>query len=267
MEMVRQMGIRQKLGSLLSEGQREIVKNFFRKTFYPDYGLTLNSRKLSVYSVKNAEPALWSADSQTPYGTLMDNFNFPHFLLARSMIRTCDIHSWCDMGTGSATLPFQAARLGVSDVFAIDGSDAALHAGRVQLPLSNYCVADICLPLEVISESGVPARFDVVSALELVEHIPDPKLAGLFDNISRLQPQHVIIAIGLQPDPPYHVNLKSMSEWLKIISSILPDWTYDDMLSTNIFKSTRCHDRFRNEYHTNHLPFHRNLIIFSRKKP
>ncbi len=259
------MHIRQRLGSLLTAGQRETVKNFFRKTFYPDYGLTLTGRNLSVYSVKNAELARWSADCQQPYGTLMDNFSFPHFLLARSMIRVCNVRSWCDMGTGSATLPFQAARLGITDVLAIEGSDAALRAGRVQLPLNNYCVADVCLPLEVIAENGKPACFDVVSALELIEHIPDSKLAGLFDNIRRLEAKYAVFAIGLQPDPPYHVNLKSMPEWLREISSMLSGWVYDEALSEEIFRSTRRNRRFINDYPTNHLPLHRNLLIFKRQ--
>ncbi len=259
------MHIRQTIESLLPEIPREIVKGFFRKAFYPDYGFSFDNRKLATYRVKNVEPASWSADSQKPHGTLMTEFSFPHFLLARAMIRTCNIHSWCDIGTGSATLPFQVARLGVDDIFAIDGCDVALRAGKVRLPLSNYCVADICLPLEIITESGQPACFDVVSALELVEHIPDSKLEGLFDNISRLQPKFIIFAIGLQPDPPYHVNLKSMLEWLSIISSMLLGWSYDDPLSTKIFRSTRCHTRFRNHYPTNDLPLHRNLLIFVRR--
>ena len=152
-----------------------------------------------------------------------------------------------------------------TDVLAIEGSDAALRAGKVQLPLSNYCVADICLPLEVAAESGTPARFDVVSALELVEHLPDSRLVGLFDNIRRLQPKYVVLAVGLQPEHPYHVNLKSMSEWLDVISSMLSGWIYDDILSTKIFRSTRCHTRFANDYQTNHLPLNRNLIIFVRR--
>ena len=256
------MHIREQIESLIPEIPREIVKGFLRKVFYPDFGFILDTRTLGVYSVKNAKPALWSADHQKPYGTIMAGFSFPHFLLARAMIRACDIHSWCDMGTGSATLPLQAARLGITNVFAIEGSDAALKAGKVQLPLTNYCVADICLPLEVAAEDGTPANFDVVSALELVEHIPDSKLKGLFDNIRRLQPKLVVFAIGLQPDPPYHVNLKSMSAWIEDISSMLPGWNYDDTLSTKIFQDTRRNSRYRNEYPTNHLPFNRNLIVF-----
>jgi hypothetical protein len=258
------MRIRQKLGSLFSEPQREVLKNLFYMTFYPDYGLKLKSHKLAVYSVKDAGPALWSADSQKPHGTMMINFGFPHFLLARAVIRACDIHSWCDIGTGSATLPFQVVRLGITNVFAIDGSEAAVRAGKVLLPLSNYCVADICLPVEITAANGIPARFDVVSALELIEHIPDTKLGGLFDNIRRLQPRYVVFAIGLQPDPPYHVNLKSMSVWLEEISSMLPGWIYDDMLSAKIFEDTRRNSRYINEYPTNHLPFNRNLVIFTR---
>lgn len=258
------MRIRHKLEALIPEIPREIVKGFLRKAFYPDYRFPFDNRKLTVYDIKNAEPALWSADNQQPYGTLMNEFNFPHFLLARAVIRSCGIHSWCDLGTGCGTLPFQAARLGIDDVLGIEGGDAALRAGIVELPLSNYFIADVSLPLEIMKENGTQARFDVVSVLELVEHIPDSKLAGLFDNIRRLQPDFIILAVGLQPEPPYHVNLKSMSEWFKVISSLLTGWSYDDRLSEQIFRKTRYHTRFINEYHSNHLPLGRNLLIYSR---
>jgi hypothetical protein len=259
------MRIRHELENLIPKVPREIVKGFLRKAFYPDYGFTLDSCKLKSYLVKGVQPALWSADCQKPEGTLDNGYSFPHFLLVCALIRTCDIHSWCDLGTGGATLPFQAARLGVTDIFAIEVSDAALRAGEVLLPISNYCVGDISAPLEITEADGMPARFDVVSALELVEHIPDSKLKGLFDNIKRLQPKYVVFAIGLQPHPPYHVNLKSMSEWLSDISSMLPGWTYDDAFSTKIFRLARYHERFRNYYHTNHLPLSRNLTIFVRR--
>jgi hypothetical protein len=259
------MRIRHKLESLIPEIPREAVKSILRKAFYPDYGIPFDNRKLAVYEVKNAKPALWSADSQKPYGTLMNEFNFPHFLLTRAMITFCGIASWCDLGTGSATLPFQAARLGIDDVIGIEGGDAALKAGLVQLPLSNYFVADVTLPLDIKSENGTPASFDAVSVLEVVEHIPDSKLGGLFDNISRLQPGYVIFALGLQPEPPYHVNLKSMQEWLDVIFYGLPGWIYDNELSEKIFRATHSHTRYVNEYHTNHLPEGRNLLIYVRQ--
>jgi len=75
------MHIRRNIEALIPEIPREIVKSFLRKGFYPDYGFTLYSRKLTTYSVKNAEPAVWSTDSQKPHGTIMTGFNFPQFLL------------------------------------------------------------------------------------------------------------------------------------------------------------------------------------------
>ena len=244
---------------------REFVKNALRKAFYPDYGFTLDNRSLTSYMVRNAKPAIWSADCLKPHGTLQNEFHFPHFLLARAMIRTCRIQSWCDFGTGCATLPLQVARLGINNVFGIDGSEAAMSQGKAQLPASNYSVADVCLPLEVLTVGNVPAQFDVVSALELIEHIPESKLPALFENIIRIKPKFVVFSIGLQPDPPYHVNLKSMSEWLEKILLLLSDFAYDDNLSTEIFDLTNRHIRFRNDYHTNHLRHDRNLVIFVKK--
>ncbi len=258
--------VRRTLVALLPEKPRRVAADIFRKALFPAYGLSFHRGRLAAYRVNHAEPAAWSADHRVPFGTLLTEYSFPHFLLARAVIRSCRVRSWCDLGTGSATLPFQVARLGLVDVFGIDGSDAAVRAGKVRLPLSNFCVADITSRLEIRGADGAPAFFEVVSALELVEHIPDAKLDGLFDNIRRLRPKYVMLAVGLQPDPPYHINLKPMAAWLEEFSSRLPGWAYDDRLSAKIYRSTRCNHRFTNAYPTNHLAGGRNLVIYVREE-
>ena len=92
------------------------------------------------------------------------------------------IHSICpvnglralDVGCGGGILADSMARRGASDVLGIDLSTKALkiaqlHALEAQTPNINY--------REVSAEAlaaEVPASFDVVTCMEMLEHVPDP---------------------------------------------------------------------------------------------
>ena len=221
-------------------------------------------RSLTKYFIHGASVAEWSQDHQQPKGALESTHYYPHLLLAKAILQSCSVNSWCDLGSGVASLPLSVARHGIDNILAIDGTTAALVSPLVRFPLSNYLVADLTECIQVLSEEGKPVEFDVVSALELLEHIPEEKLQGLYKNIQRMNPSLIIIAMGLQPDPPHHVNLKSMQEWIDSIGKALPGWIYDDHISEQIFHMAK-HSRFINDYHTNHLPHDRNLLIFARR--
>ena len=220
-------------------------------------------RPLTKYVVDGALVAEWSPDHQHPHGAVEDIHYLPHLLLAKAAVNACAPLSWCDLGTGVGSLPLAVARLGIDDVLAIDGTDAALRAGLVRLP-SNYFIADLTKPIHVSVVDGLPAHFDLVSALELLEHIPDDGLTDLFRNIRKLEPRFLLFTIGLQPDPPYHVNLKRMSEWIELLWKAFPELVLDDPLSEKIFTMAK-HPRFQNDYKTNFLPDARNLLVFVRR--
>ena len=92
------------------------------------------------------------------------------------------IHSICpvnglralDVGCGGGILADSMARCGASDVLGIDLSTKALkiaqlHALEAQTPNINY--------REVSAEAlaaEAPASFDVVTCMEMLEHVPDP---------------------------------------------------------------------------------------------
>lgn len=92
------------------------------------------------------------------------------------------IHSICplnglralDVGCGGGILADSMARRGASDVLGIDLSTKALkiaqlHALEAQTPNINY--------REVSAEAlaaEAPASFDVVTCMEMLEHVPDP---------------------------------------------------------------------------------------------
>ena len=172
--------------------------------------------------------------------------------------------SWCDLGTGVGSLPLAVARLGLDHVVGIEGSDAALRNGQVRFSHTNYFTTDITESFTLSQADGTPPTFDIISALELLEHIPEEKLDSLFGIMHRMRPKYLMFSIGLQPDPPYHVTLKSMAEWLQRLSEAFPAHAYDDALSQQVFLGARKHPRFQNHYHTNCLPDDRNLVIFAK---
>ncbi len=254
-------GIKAALPPKLKGQLREILD----RIKVPGYSSAPVRQAFVSYIVNGSGPALWSMDHIKPYGVVEQGCYLPHFLLSRAFLRLHPVSSWCDLGTGVGSLPLALMRLGLKEVIGIDGSDAALRQGLVRVPSTNYGVGDLTEPLQVCYSDGRHAHFEVVSALELLEHVPEDKIASLFDNMVRLNPVYLVLAIGLQPDPPYHVNLKSMKEWILQLEQAFPSYLYDDELSQRVFFGTKRHPRFQNDFHTNCFPENRNLVIFKRK--
>jgi 2-polyprenyl-3-methyl-5-hydroxy-6-metoxy-1,4-benzoquinol methylase len=231
----------------------------------PTYKYSAITRPLRGYTIRGERlVASWSPDHFHPHGAVDKGYYYPHHLLAKAILQSCEAESWCDLGSGVGSLVEEVARLGLDQVLAIEGSDAAIRSGLVQLPPDNYLIADLTLPMRICHLNGEPACFDVVSALELLEHVPEHKLSNLFANVCALEPKWIVFSIGLQPNPPWHVNLKSMQGWIDTISQGLPGLRYDHELSQEIFERTGKHPRFVNIYPTNQIPSYRNLLIFSR---
>jgi len=251
---------------LVPARSRAKLREIKNKVTVPGYSSAPVRRPLTKYVVHDAQLAEWSPDHNQPYGVVENAFEVPHLLLARAVLHLCKVQSWCDLGSGVASLPLAAAKFGLNDVLAIDGTDAALRAGLVRFPLTNYFVADATRPIIINYVNSTSAEFDLVSALEVLEHIPEYRLREFFANILRMNPKFVLLSVGLQPDPPYHVNLKSMPEWIQSISAALQEWEYDDDLSQEIFLMAKKHPRFKNDYHTNCFPDDRNILIFVRQK-
>lgn len=77
-----------------------------------------------------------------------------------------------DIGCGGGLLSEGMAALG-AEVTAIDLSEKALGVARLHLYESGY-VIDYRLVSAESMAAEAPARFDVVTCLELLEHVPDP---------------------------------------------------------------------------------------------
>jgi len=77
-----------------------------------------------------------------------------------------------DVGCGGGLLSEGMAALG-AEVTGIDLSDKALGIARLHLYESGHVIDYRLISAESMAEEA-PARFDVVTCLEMLEHVPDP---------------------------------------------------------------------------------------------
>ena len=78
-----------------------------------------------------------------------------------------------DVGCGGGILAESMAELG-ADVTGIDMADASLEVARLHLLESGLEVDYQKIPVEQLAEQQ-PASFDVVTCMEMLEHVPDPE--------------------------------------------------------------------------------------------
>jgi 2-polyprenyl-3-methyl-5-hydroxy-6-metoxy-1,4-benzoquinol methylase len=102
----------------------------------------------------------------------------------------------------------------------IDGSDYSLRWGRAQWPaLAGRALftADIARSFEVVRIDGATSAtmtFDVVTLWEVLEHIAEDDLPGVFRNVaSHLEPGGIVIAsISMEP-LPHHQTVHDRRWW------------------------------------------------------
>lgn len=91
-------------------------------------------------------------------------------------------HSVLDIGCGGGLLTESMARLG-ADAHGIDASAAVIEAAREHAALEHVSVRYDAVTAEAWAEAA-PARYAVITCMELLEHVPDP--ASLLAACARL---------------------------------------------------------------------------------
>jgi 2-polyprenyl-3-methyl-5-hydroxy-6-metoxy-1,4-benzoquinol methylase len=123
-------------------------------------------------------------DHLFPRGTKNDNTRHPRFVRACETLLGADLKHM-DIGCAGGGLVWDFTHRGHSSV-GVEGSDYSLREQRAAwrtIP-DRLFTADICYPFHFTDRSSQRVSFDVISAWELFEHIPEPQLAGLLKNIT-----------------------------------------------------------------------------------
>ena len=144
-------------------------------------------------------------------------------LFVQDCIRVLGLQMKClDLGTGGAGLVYEFAMNQVLAV-GIDGSDFCRvnKIGYWPLLPNNLFTCDITRHFRFLSrESGTPSTFELITSWEVLEHIAEDDLPGLFENIAaHIGKDGYFIGSISQLEYrdtagiPYHVTLQSKKWW------------------------------------------------------
>lgn len=179
-----------------------------------------------TYQIKTDHPiAVKSDDHIYPRGTRNDNTRHPRFVHAaeRAIGKNLRVMELGCAG-GGLVLDFLLAG---HDAVGIEGSDYSAIWRRAEwatIP-ERLFTADITKPFSTFVD-GEPQRFDLITAWEVLEHIRDDDIDGLFVNIRQHLAQNGIfcgsVATFEDCDPVsgavWHVTVKPYDWWVKRIT-------------------------------------------------
>lgn len=177
-----------------------------------------------LYTLQTKHPvALGTTDHQMPRGAIRDSTTHPNFNRALRKLFPHRSFRLLDLGCAGGGMVRSFLQEGIESV-GIEGSD---HPRRLGLGEWRKCpyhlfTCDITEPFELKDHAGLEVKFDVVTAWEVLEHIPENQLPGLIQNIVRhLHPGGYFIAsVDQTPDVDpltgavYHQTLQSKYWWL-----------------------------------------------------
>lgn len=155
-----------------------------------------------------------SLDNLYPKGALASIGN-PGFLLEMDRRLKCNPR-WIDLGCAQGTL-VKAARMLGWEAYGIDGAESAVRPSR------------FILNGDITEHISASEPFDMVTAWEVLEHIPEHLLPGVVDNIVRnLKPGGLFLA-STNDEPELHcgvdlhVTKLTNSQWKNLFAGLAGD--------------------------------------------
>jgi 2-polyprenyl-3-methyl-5-hydroxy-6-metoxy-1,4-benzoquinol methylase len=163
-----------------------------------------------------------SWDHKQPRGTLNDDTRCPQFVVELEKLQASPLVH-LDLGCAGGGLVYDFLLQGHYSI-GIDGSDVSRKLKRAHWSVipNHLFTADITSAFSVKRKNGSNAYFNVITAWEVMEHIPEDKLGQLISNIcEHLTPDGIFCcSIATFPDfdpvtgAIWHVTLKDKSWWL-----------------------------------------------------
>ncbi len=170
---------------------------------------------------RNTLCALQDADGATAVGGPIDTFRqiYRH---AAALVRGASV---LDAGSCFAFFPMLLAARGELRVSASDRNPATVALGRRiagELELGvDFLIADVTRPLPVKDGS-----FDTVTALHLLEHLPEHQSTDMLASLCRAARRRVVVAVPLEPvpDPVYGHRQGFDLQRLALLGESVPGW-------------------------------------------
>lgn len=180
-----------------------------------------------AYQVKTEHPiAIKSDDHIYPRGTRNDNTRYTRFVYAAERAIGQKLRVM-ELGCAGGGLVLDFILAG-HDAVGIEGSDYSAVWRRAEwatIP-ERLFTADITKPFYAFVD-GVPQKFDLITAWEVLEHIRDDDIDGLLDNIRRHLAQNGIFcgSVATFEDRDtvsgavWHVTVKPYDWWVRRITN------------------------------------------------
>lgn len=173
----------------------------------------------------NSPIAEYSLDHKKPRGTKNDNTRAPFFInKCESLFGKERKLNFLDLGCAGGGIVLDAILKGHLAI-GLDGSDYSLVHQRAEWRLltENLKTCDITEDFQLYID-GNEAKFDIISAWEVLEHIPEDKVANMLKNIKKhLSDDGYFVATIAQfgdydseTGESYHVNLNKLEWWENI---------------------------------------------------
>lgn len=168
--------------------------------------------------------ALESNDYKVPHGTIRDNTRYPRFIRKCEQIFPAKEHlKFLDLGCSGGGMVLDAILRGHMGI-GLEGSDMSLIQQRAEWRLlrDNLFTCDILYPFEIKERNtGLTMQFDVITAWEVMEHLPESSLPQLFINLKKhLSNDGIFVAsisnwddIDPETGVNWHVNMKPYEWW------------------------------------------------------
>jgi Methyltransferase domain len=161
--------------------------------------------------------AFQSPDHINPCGARNDNTRHPRFVAKCSGVFGKSIFH-LDLGCAGGGLVWDFC-MGGHQSYGVEGSDYPLVNRRAlwRVIPANLFTADITKPFHFLDEGESRRRFDLITAWEVLEHLPRESLLGFFENLqTNLDDEGLFVAsVATFHDAMWHATVEPRQWWIQ----------------------------------------------------